>query len=421
MRFLFSAILFLSLLSQQVVAEGVRNKPIKRYFLNLSFASVLSTNGWETLETENNVSLGFIGSDSGYIKGLSVGGGYSFVKNETKGLQLAFFTSMTYGRLHGLQSSLFFNYVEEDVVGGQVGLISSLAFGELTGFQAGYVFNYVEKNLVGLQLSAVNVSRGAIKGMQFGLLNISGESERVDESSNIYSKGFQIGFLNYSSNIDGGQFLVVNVARRVRGVQLGFLNISRGLGELDESSDVKSKGFQGGLLNYSSNIDGVQFGLLNIAKKVRGLQLGVINISNKIEGLPIGLVNFSLNGQLKLESSMDRDVHLISLVSGSKYGYSVLHFNLDSQEYGGVGYGLSFPFKKIILKSDYNFILIGQTGKSDKWEGYLFRAGADYHLYEGFYLSGTLNHYIPRKFSCGRKYSDKPNQLALGINYDFLK
>lgn len=63
----------------------------------------------------------------------------------------------------------------------------------------------------------------------------------------------------------------------------------------------------GGLYNYTQNtITGIQVaGLYNYARKVNGVQIGFLNVSDTCNGVPIGFLSFVKNGYHKIEFSAD--------------------------------------------------------------------------------------------------------------------
>jgi hypothetical protein len=85
--------------------------------------------------------------------------------------------------VYGLRVSALFG-IQSDVVGLDVGsgmqtdTLTGLAIGgcsvaekDATGVQFGLACNYVEEDTMGLQIGVVNMIRGALKGLQFGVAN----------------------------------------------------------------------------------------------------------------------------------------------------------------------------------------------------------------------------------------------------------
>lgn len=97
-------------------------------------------------------------------------------------------------------------------------------------------------------------------GVALGLINGS-----TDESA-----GFSFGIVNYDDTYRGVQWGFVNVSKQdFIGWQRGFVNFSQG----------SFTGFQDGFLNFSEEVTGFQFGLVNYTQQLKGLQIGIVNVA----------------------------------------------------------------------------------------------------------------------------------------------
>lgn len=94
-----------------------------------------------------------------------------------------------------------------------------------------------------------------------------------------------LGIVNGSTGDSAGfsLALVLNYAENYKGVQWAPINQVR----------VDMVGWQGGFINYTGGyLQGVQTGFLNYAGRLRGLQLGLINLADTASsGVQIGLIN----------------------------------------------------------------------------------------------------------------------------------
>lgn len=86
-------------------------------------------------------------------------------------------------------------------------------------------------NVTGFDLGLVSHTKGEFKGVQFGFLGISdsdftGWQNTTINLTNGKFKGLQLGFVNYTKNMSGVQFGIVNYAVYMNeGLQIGLINI----------------------------------------------------------------------------------------------------------------------------------------------------------------------------------------------------
>jgi hypothetical protein len=97
---------------------------------------------------------------------------------------------------------------------------------------------------------------------------------------------------------------VFNMSKKVHGFQAaGVFNMSDDIDAPLQAAGVfnmakRVRGFQAaGVFNMAEDVSGGQFaGVVNVAGKVRGLQVGLVNVAESIDGMQIGLVNVAGNG-----------------------------------------------------------------------------------------------------------------------------
>jgi hypothetical protein len=98
----------------------------------------------------------------------------------------------------------------------------------------------------------------------------------------------------------------VNYARRMRGFQLGTVNVA---GE--------AHGFQLGVVNAGDTASGFRFSVVNVARETRGFQFGVVNVAKHDDGESFAIINVVGNGIHALDAYAS-DVFLTNL--GFKLG-----------------------------------------------------------------------------------------------------
>ncbi len=185
--------------------------------------------------------------------------------------------------------------------------------------EIGGLFNINRRNVQYFQAAGLfNQVGGEVKGMQVaGITNINLDSV----------KGFQVaGVGNFSS----GPVIGLQTA--------GVLNIV--------TSDVH--GIQlAGVTNYThQNVKGGQISaVLNMARNVKGFQLGLFNYSDSISGTPIGLISFVRKGYHKIEIGADEILPLnISLRTGTRGFYNMIFAGVRPENADSVtwafGYGV---------------------------------------------------------------------------------
>ena len=159
----------------------------------------------------------------------------------------------------------------------------SLLYGDCRDF-AGFDIGVVSRasgSFDGLGVGGVNIVNGRLRGVQVGLLNWSG---LPDAEPGRRSVGVQYGGVNYADSFLGLQSGYVNISSgALSGVQYAYVNCA---------NDVD--GVQcGGLVVLGVNVacgvvEGCQVGILNYAQRMRrGVQIGILNIIADNGWLPV--------------------------------------------------------------------------------------------------------------------------------------
>lgn len=174
--------------------------------------------------------------DGNFTGGMLVPG-VSWVKGESKGVEIALA-----GLVHGGDAHGIFLTGALDVVGGSMG-----------GVQATGAANVVDRDATGLVLSAF----GNIVGRDFRGLALASGYNYVGGRS----MGVQLGGVNFAEQAYGWQFGIANFARDSQGLQLGFYNHAEHQGGLPIGMiNVAANGVIEGVV-YSSNLAPVHAGV----------------------------------------------------------------------------------------------------------------------------------------------------------------
>lgn len=257
----------------------------------ISFFPPMSTNGLESHKVVNNLSVNIIAGYNGGLEGIEVGGFANVLRHDMKGAQLAGFGNTVLGNSYGTQMAGFYNYNRKYTMGAQFAGFANVVTDTVDALQAAGFVNVNTKDSRGVQIAGFsNVVVGATKGAQVA------------------------GYINMSTD-------------SVVGTQLaGFANVT------------------------PKDLDGAQVaGFLNVAKKVNGLQLGFININDTVEsGVAIGFLNISRKGIWDFELETSESFYAsTNLKTGSERLYSIFSLGMatrDGDLMWGYGYGLGTMF-----------------------------------------------------------------------------
>lgn len=267
-------------------------KEVLKRPVQVSFIYPIGSNGLQSPQVINNVSLNMLAGMSYGVHGAELAGIANVVRKDVVGFQAAGIANAVGNNVRGIQAAGIANATKNDVTGVQFGGIANAAGGYLQGAQFAGIANF---------------NQGAVKGAQ-----IAGHVNYADK----HVIGVQLsGLANYAGN-------------DVNGAQVS------------------------GLANYSGGeVTGLQLSpLFNYSKTLNGVQIGLVNVSSAYKkGVAIGLLNFVKGGMSRFEISHD-DVVAVngSYRSGTPVLYSILTAGIDPDKERwtyGAGFGTQFNFK----------------------------------------------------------------------------
>lgn len=180
--------------------DSVRLRPFQ-----LSFVTPLGTNGLQSWNTVNRISINLFAGYSAGLRGVELAGFANVVKGEMLGIQMAGFCNNTIGPAYGLELAGFSNYNQGRITGLQLSGFANVALDSVAGIQGSGFANIADGDVSGIQASGfANITTGTQSGVQAS------------------------GFFNYARRLNGVQVGVVNVADTVeRGIPVGFLSFVR--------------------------------------------------------------------------------------------------------------------------------------------------------------------------------------------------
>jgi hypothetical protein len=279
--------------------------------LQVSLITPIGSNGMNSSETSNNISINLI---------------YGIHKN-INDVEISGFGSHLKGKMNGVQIAGFINTVNNEVNGVQLAGFHNLDYASVNGVTIAGFMNYVNEDSKSTQIAG------------FGNFNLSS------------NKGTQIaGFIN-------------TIADKHKGVQVaGFMNKAK------ESEGTQLAGF----CNITDKVEGVQIaGFMNIAKKLSGTQIGIINICDSVQsGIPVGIISIVKNGYSCIELASSESFHAVaSYKIGIKEFYSIFSFGAsyrNEKKIWGLGYGLGSMFN---LNTDWSLTteVSSYQISQDKW------------------------------------------------------
>lgn len=148
------------------------------------------------------VSIGLFGTRVFESRGLAVGLlGMSTVQSRTQGLQLALLASRSIGQVHA----------------GQLSGVANVAQANLSGAQLAFGVNVTVGSLFGPQFSGLGNYAGEVRGLQMAM-GFNG-TKTLD--------GAQLSLgVNWTGAMRGLQFGAINIAKQARGIQVGVVNVA---------------------------------------------------------------------------------------------------------------------------------------------------------------------------------------------------
>ncbi|MFH0761641.1 MAG: hypothetical protein V2A67_09085 [Bacteroidota bacterium] len=295
---------------------------------HLSFVTPFGTNGLESWNTTNLVSVNILAGFSGGLKGVEVAGFANALKEDMNGIQIAGFCNNTIGKANGLEIAGFWNFNRLKVVGVQAAGFTNVALDTVYGIQASGFVNVALDTVSGFQGSGfANYAHGVSFGQASGFVNVS-----TGDVSGVQGAGF--------ANITTGD---------TRGVQAaGFTNITTGT-----HTGVQASGF------------------FNYARKLRGVQVGIVNVADTVEkGIPIGIFSYVRNGYKVIQIGGNETLFgEISLKTGTTRFYNIFSVGAaawkSSLKWGwGYGIGTLIPLAR---RMDLSLEGISYHINEDSW------------------------------------------------------
>lgn len=279
---------------------------------HLSFVTPLGTNGLQSWNTTNLVSINIFAGFSGGLKGVEFAGFANALKGDMNGIQVAGFCNNTLGTANGMEIAGFWNFNKGKVIGLQLAGFANVALDTVAGLQGSGFANY---------------ANGSTNGQLSGFANISG-----GDVSGIQGSGF--------ANVTNGD---------MNGVQAsGFANITTGT----------QKGLQAS-------------GFFNYTRKLHGVQLGFVNIADTVErGLPIGFFSFVRNGYKVIQIGGNETLFgEVSFKTGTKRFYNIFAVGAATRnntlKWGwGYGIGTIVPLGR---RMDLSFEGVSYHINEDAW------------------------------------------------------
>ena len=189
-----------------------------------------------------NLEIGFAYSRVGAVEGVGFTLGYLRVDQHVHGVVGSVGWTRVDGLVEGAQGSFLFSEGHGTLKGAELGLLGTFRFGDVKGAHGSALFA-LARNVEGVQGTAGVSIADDVMGGQGGLVSVG-------------------------RDVIGAQGGLVTWARDMTGGQLGLLNMARDI-------DV---GGQMGLVNVAKSTD-VQLGLVNVAERVDGAAIGFVNIA----------------------------------------------------------------------------------------------------------------------------------------------
>ncbi len=343
----------------------------------------LSTNGFNSYDYSNIMSLNLIIGLNGGVEGFEVGGVGNINDSVVNGFQAAGVFNITKGNVNGFQAAANLN----------------VNHGNFNGAQLNGMLNVNTGNFDGIQIAGFgNINKGNVKGVQISCcLN----------SNYGYAEGVQIaGLMNNNLSMpDKKEIDLVQIS--------GLIN----------QNNSPAKGSQiTSILNVSTDtLKGVQIGLINIGTYVDGAQIGLINITAKdsTDVVPIGLLNFVKGGLFEFEvgatdliyANINFKMGVEKFYTIFKIGYSIYAGN--SVYTHGLGIGRYFNInEKNRLNFDISYTNLSEIPFMVTRNEVLTKIDLNYKRMLtpkfSFYIGPSFNYYIAEDWGQGESFQLQP-------------
>jgi hypothetical protein len=279
---------------------------------HLSLITPLGTNGLQSWNTTNLISINLFAGCSGGLKGVEFGGFANALKGNMNGIQVAGFCNNTFGVANGMEIAGFWNFNRKKVVGCQLSGFANVSLDTVVGIQGTGFANYAHGSTNGQLSGFANISTGNVSGIQ------------------------------------GTGFVNVTVGD-TRGVQVaGFANVTTGT-----QTGLQASGF------------------VNYTRKLRGVQVSFVNLADTVEkGIPIGFLSFVRNGYKVVQIGGNETLYgEVSFKTGVRQFYNILSVGVapknGSIKWGyGYGIGTLVPVGK---RLDLSLEVVSYQINEDTW------------------------------------------------------
>ncbi len=306
----------------------------------VSFIPVLGTNYRLSGNVINDYSFNILGGYSRGTRKAELAGLFNINREDVQYAQIAGLVNADGGTFNGAQIAGLLNMVQKKVDGVQVAGFGNIAWDTVTGVQTAGYFNFNRGYTNAVQVAGTfNANMDTSVGLQLaGVLNADLKPYTGVQLAGVLNAAVQ--------EVDGLQIAGVlnTTVKDMQGVQIA------GIGNVV----VKNfKGVQASAIfnTVVQDLQGTQVSLiLNYARKVRGTQVGLINISDSCTGVPVGLLSFVRTGYHRFEISADEIFYLnASLRTGTTSFHNILFAGMDPTQKDTnlwtFGYGLGTSVK----------------------------------------------------------------------------
>jgi hypothetical protein len=168
----------------------------------VSLVPGIGTHGRLSANVINSASLNIFGGYNAGVKGAEVGTFFNMNKRNVEGAQVAGLVNLTGGNVNGAEVAGLYNLVLGNVTGVQVAGITNTVLGSVRGVQVNGIYGHSGQSVKGAQISGIaNFARKSVEGIQIG--GIVNYTRRL--------KGLQIGLINISDTSSGYSIGLINV------------------------------------------------------------------------------------------------------------------------------------------------------------------------------------------------------------------
>jgi hypothetical protein len=162
---LIMSLLILTSVTVTSAQDSTRIRPF-----HISLITPLGTNGLESWNITNRISINLIAGFSGGLQGVEWAGFANATKGQMNGIQIAGFCNNTFGGANGMEIAGFSNLTVGDTRGIQASGFANVTTGRHTGLQAAGFAN-VARRLNGVQVGVINIADTVEKGIPIGFLS----------------------------------------------------------------------------------------------------------------------------------------------------------------------------------------------------------------------------------------------------------